>query len=228
MIFPLVAFSMAVIIGAILTYNLKEKIKNSKTYILSFVSGSIIGVTSLKIMPEAFESFDASTIAYGILTGISVPFIVETFYITHLCYDIECDYHKMGIFAYIAIFLHGFFDGFFINSFRVLNESVFIGILPALLIHKLFDGVLVGSIINKKGDFILMLLIAASTPSGMLVSSAIDMDIFKSYGAFLTGLASGHFLYFSSSDIIPALHRERKTSSVFGFLIGIAYSIILK
>ncbi|MCS7184954.1 MAG: hypothetical protein NZ870_03395, partial [bacterium] len=76
MILLAITFFIVVIIGALLTYNIKEKIKNSKAYILSFVSGSIIGITSLRIIPEAFSNFDSSLIAYGILTGIAIPFIV--------------------------------------------------------------------------------------------------------------------------------------------------------
>ena len=76
---------------------------------------------------------------FPIMLGFLGIYVMEKFIMVHPCEEGACDYHKIGVAAYVGIGFHSILDGVAIGAGNMLNISLVI--LLAVTIHKFPGGV---------------------------------------------------------------------------------------
>ncbi len=213
---------------------------NSKNLILlvSFSAGSLFGDSFIHLLPEVVKSgFTAATPAY-LLGGIVVMFIVEKIINWHHSHNYNSRSPHMKPFVFTNLIgdgIHNFIDGLVIGGSYAVSIPVGVATTLAVVFHEIPQeisdfGVLLRGGLNKRKAVILNLLSAVAAVAGFFVSVILN----RSTADFLQALLPftiGTFIYIAGSDLIPELHKEKKTSNSFAqlasFIAGIFVMYLL-
>lgn len=200
---------------------------------VSFSAGVLMATAFLHLLPDAIRLGEPRLIGLGILSSFLVLFILEKFIMIHPCEETHCDYHTMGIAAFIGMLVHTFFDGFALGaSFFVPGLGVVV--FFAIMAHKIPSSFALASVL-KKGKWsgrrivLFIFLFGLTIPLGALAS----LTLLKQIGGHAVGMALalslGTFLYISTSDFLPEVHRslERRFNNLASFMLGIVLMSLL-
>ena len=202
---------------------------SQKTFrmLISFCAGILLGAVFFHMVPE-ISPFLGRKMGFPIMLGFLGIYVMEKFIMVHPCEEGACDYHKIGVAAYVGIGFHSILDGVAIGAGNILNISMVI--LLAVTIHKFPAALALSSILVKGGEYsrkkILtsMFIFALATPIGALVSMNVmnglnNTDII----GFALGISAGTFLYISIGDLLPTVHEEdeKKNLNLVLLFVGI-------
>ncbi len=187
---------------------------SQKTFrmLISFCAGILLGAVFFHMVPE-ISPILGRKMGFPIMLGFLGIYVMEKFIMVHPCEEGACDYHKIGVAAYVGIGFHSILDGVAIGAGNMLNISMVI--LLAVTIHKFPAALALSSILVKGGEYsrkkILtsMFIFALATPIGALVSMNVmnGLDNTDIIG-FALGISAGTFLYISIGDLLPTVHEE--------------------
>ena len=187
---------------------------SQKTFrmLISFCAGVLLGAVFFHMVPE-ISPILGRKMGFPIMLGFLGIYVMEKFIMVHPCEEGACDYHKIGVAAYVGIGFHSILDGVAIGAGNMLNISMVI--LLAVTIHKFPAALALSSILVKGGEYsrkkILtsMFIFALATPIGALVSMNVlgNLDNTDIIG-FALGISAGTFLYISIGDLLPTVHEE--------------------
>lgn len=197
---------------------------------VSLGAGLLLGMTFLHILPEVSERLPHLFGLY-LLLGFLLLLIVERFIMVHACEETHCDYHTVGVSAFLGLTLHGVIEGLALGTSIIaadIGPLVFLGILS----HKLPAGFALTSILKlahktKKKILLFTFGVALSVPTGCFLSLLIIKTVhLEKTAGILLSISAGTFLYISACDLLPELHRsnEEKMRRLLFFLIGILIS----
>jgi zinc and cadmium transporter len=202
---------------------------SQKTFrmLISFCAGILLGAVFFHMVPE-ISPILGRKMGFPIMLGFLGIYVMEKFIMVHPCEEGACDYHKIGVAAYVGIGFHSILDGVAIGAGNMLNISMVI--LLAVTIHKFPAALALSSILVKGGEYsrkkILtsMFIFALATPIGALVSMNVmnglnNTDII----GFALGISAGTFLYISIGDLLPTVHEEdeKKNLNLVLLFVGI-------
>jgi zinc and cadmium transporter len=202
---------------------------SQKTFrmLISFCAGVLLGAVFFHMVPE-ISPILGRKMGFPIMLGFLGIYVMEKFIMVHPCEEGACDYHKIGVAAYVGIGFHSILDGVAIGAGNMLNISMVI--LLAVTIHKFPAALALSSILVKGGEYsrkkILtsMFIFALATPIGALVSMNVmhglnNTDII----GFALGISAGTFLYISIGDLLPTVHEEdeKKNLNLMLLFVGI-------
>jgi zinc and cadmium transporter len=225
----------------ILFISLSEKwFKKLLLMLVSFASGTLLGGAFLHLIPEAVlnehggSSVESSTIFMVILGGILLFFLLEKFLWRH-CHERECPIH---VFAYLNLIgdgVHNFIDGVIIAASFLFTVPLGLATTLAVAAHEVPQEIGDFSVLIYGGFSRSKALIYNLLSALMAVIGAVFMLVFSqllpSLPYFLA-FAAGSFIYISTSDLIPELHKEKdawKSLIQFVFLlVGIILMLLLK
>ena len=202
---------------------------SQKTFrmLISFCAGILLGAVFFHMVPE-ISPILGRKMGFPIMLGFLGIYVMEKFIIVHPCEEGACDYHKIGVAAYVGIGFHSILDGVAIGAGNMLNISMVI--LLAVTIHKFPAALALSSILVKGGEYsrkkILtsMFIFALATPIGALVSMNVmgNLDNTDIIG-FALGVSAGTFLYISIGDLLPTVHEEdeKKNLNLVLLFVGI-------
>ena len=193
---------------------------SQKTFrmLISFCAGVLLGAVFFHMLPE-ISPILGRKMGFPIMLGFLGIYVMEKFIMVHPCEEGGCNYHKIGIAAYVGIGFHIILDGVAIGAGNMLNISMVI--LLAVTIHKFPAALALSSILVKGGEYsrkkILtsMFIFALATPIGALVSMNVmgnleNTDII----GFALGVSAGTFLYISIGDLLPTVHEEDENKNL--------------
>jgi zinc and cadmium transporter len=193
---------------------------SQKTFrmLISFCAGILLGAVFFHMVPE-ISPILGRKMGFPIMLGFLGIYVMEKFIMVHPCEEGACDYHKIGVAAYVGIGFHSILDGVAIGAGNVLNISMVI--LLAVTIHKFPAALALSSILVKGGEYsrkkILtsMFIFALATPIGALVSMNVmgNLDNTDIIG-FALGISAGTFLYISIGDLLPTVHEEDENKNL--------------
>jgi zinc and cadmium transporter len=216
-----------------LTVGLSQKKLKSFVYVLvAFSAGTLLAGGLMHLLAESLESLEQNTAFIILLIGFSLFFIMEKFFYWHHCHEGVCEVHPYTSLILIGDGLHNFIDGIVIGvSFIVSLEF---GIITTILI-------ITHEIPQELADF------GVLVQGGLKVKRALTLNLFSQLTAVLGGLigymlsgvegfipyllpfAAGGFIYISTSDLIPELHKEyskkRSILSFAFFLMGLSFMV---
>lgn len=199
-------------------------------FLLSFGAGIMLSVAFVHMLPDAMESISEQAPLYFIF-GFLLLYILENFVMVHACDDDadQCKAHHIGIPAFFGFFLHALLDGIAIGA--ALSSSITLGtvVFFSILLHKFPESVSLAGLLKhsryKHGEALPLLIpFALATPVG-IIGSVLGFPFFpaETVGIALA-VAGGTFLYISSSDLMPEVHKHHhgKYWALLAFLIGFA------
>lgn len=200
---------------------------------VSFSAGVLIATAFLHLMPDAISRGNPLWVGFCILVSFLFLFILEKFVMLHPCEETHCDYHTIGVAAFAGMLTHTFFDGFALGSALMvpglggrpgLGSVVFF----AIMAHKIPSSFALASILRKakwsRRKILLFIFIFGSIiPLGALVSVSLLKSIGDQAVGVALALSLGTFLYISTSDFLPEVHRahDRRFKNLAAFLGGI-------
>ena len=167
---------------------------------------------------------------------ICLIFLLEKYLYWRHCHDGVCHQHT---FTYLNLFgdgLHNFIDGLVIaGSFAV---SVRLGLFTTLLViiheipQELGDfGVLVYGGFSRQKALFYNFLSGLCAFGGAILGYFLSHKI-EGFSYILLALTAGGFIYISSADLVPEIHKETDTRksalSLAFFIFGIVLMLVLK
>ncbi|MBX7149169.1 ZIP family metal transporter [bacterium] len=231
-VYGILAVSLTLISGAIPLLN---RWKDDHLHgFVSFSAGVLIAIAFVYMLPETMEHLPADKAGLCILGSFLLLFIIEKFVMLHPCEESHCNYHTVGLTAFFGMLTHTFFDGLILGASLLvphLAPLVFFGIMA----HKIPSSFALGSILRKAGwpsvKIILFLLVFGSViPAGAFTSHYLLESVQGPGVGIAFALSLGTFLYISTSDFLPEVHRahNRRFHNLVFFLIGIVVMVALK
>ena len=209
--FLMFVFSITMIGGWIPTI----KLWSQETFrlVISFCAGILLGAVFFHVLPE-ISTVLGRQLGYSVMFGFLLIFVLEKFIMVHPCEEGECDYHKIGIAAYIGIGFHSILDGIAIGAGTMMNLSFII--ILAVTIHKFPAALALSSLLvkgkeyTKKKILISMFIFALATPVGALVSVFVFQGVDDYVVATALGISAGTFLFISIGDLLPTVYEEHE------------------
>ena len=205
---------------------LKPWSQKSFRMLISFCAGVLLGAVFFHMVPE-ISPILGREMGFPIMLGFLGIYVMEKFIMVHPCEEGACDYHKIGLAAYVGIGFHSILDGVAIGAGNMLNISMVI--LLAVTIHKFPAALALSSILVKGGEYsrkkilLSMFIFALATPIGALVSMNVMDHLSPDPIGFALGISAGTFLYISIGDLLPTVHEEddRKNLNLVLLFVGI-------
>jgi len=209
--FLMFVFSITMIGGWIPTI----KLWSQETFrlVISFCAGILLGAVFFHVLPE-ISTVLGRQLGYSVMFGFLLIFVLEKFIMVHPCEEGECDYHKIGIAAYIGIGFHSILDGIAIGAGTMMNLSFII--ILAVTLHKFPAALALSSLLvkgkeyTKKKILLSMFIFALATPVGALVSVFIFQGVDDYVVATALGISAGTFLFISIGDLLPTVYEEHE------------------
>ena len=209
--FLMFVFSITMIGGWIPTI----KLWTQETFrlVISFCAGILLGAVFFHVLPE-ISTVLGRQLGYSVMFGFLLIFILEKFIMVHPCEEGECNYHKVGISAYVGIGFHSILDGIAIGAGTMMNLSFII--ILAVTIHKFPAALALSSLLvkgkeyTKKKVLLSMFIFALATPVGALVAVFIFQGVDDYVVATALGISAGTFLFISIGDLLPTVYEEHE------------------
>ena len=204
--------------------------------LLSLSAGLMLGTSFLHLMPESFELIGAQASFY-VLAGLLFLYAFEKFITVHIC-EIEsehCEVHKkLGMSAFIGLFLHALTDGVALGVGLLIPRLGFIVFL-AIFFHKAMEAFSLTSILlheNKsRGQIILANgALLAAIPIGASLSFWWVGGNNPQLSGIALAFSAGTFLHVSLSDLLPEVHRHSslKNQAFAFFTFGLLLMFLLE
>jgi zinc transporter ZupT len=225
----------AVFLGGVLPI-FKKWDKAGIPLLLSLSAGLMLGTSFLHLMPESFELVGPKASFY-VLAGLLFLYAFEKFITVHIC-EIEtdhCEVHKkLGMSAFIGLFLHALTDGVALGAGLLVPKLGFIVFL-AIFFHKSMEAFSLTSILlhdhKPKGEIVLA---NAALLMAIPIGACFSFWIVGGNNPYGSGIAlafsAGTFLHVSLSDLLPEVHRHSnlKNQAFAFFTLGLLLMFFLE
>jgi len=181
--------------------------------VISFCAGILLGAVFFHVLPE-ISTVLGRHLGYSVMFGFLLIFVLEKFIMVHPCEEGECDYHKIGVAAYIGIGFHSILDGVAIGAGTMMNLSSII--IIAVTIHKFPAALALSSLLvkgkeyTKKKILVSMFIFSLATPLGALISVFAFQGLDDYIIATALGISAGTFLFISIGDLLPTVYEEHE------------------
>ena len=187
--------------------------KDTFRLIISFGAGILFGACFFHMLPETAQPL-GKNIGIPVMVGFFTIYILEKFVMVHTCEEDACDFHTVGLSAFMGISFHSLLDGMSIGAGFIAEDIVFVVFL-AIVIHKFpsalsLTGILIEGGYKKKKIIQLAVIFALTTPVGALLSFFILKNLNEVIIAWAIGISAGTFLCIATSDLLPLVHQQNK------------------
>jgi zinc and cadmium transporter len=207
--------------------------KSTFKMIISFCAGVLLGAVFFHILPESAPVL-GENLGYPIMVGFLLIFLLVKFIMVHPCEEGDCDYHTVGMAAYVGIGIHSVLDGVAIGAGSLMNMSLVI--ILAVTIHKFPAALALSSMLVKGGEYsrrkilVSMFIFALATPLGAIFALALLKSMDEVMVAVALGVSAGTFLFISISDLLPTVYEEHEKGfkNLLSFCLGIFVMILSK
>jgi zinc and cadmium transporter len=199
-------------------------------FFVSFSAGSLIGGAFFHLLPESLEgSDDMLQVFVYVLFGFCLFFILERVLRWHHCHKPGCEIHvHLGYMNIFGDGIHNFIDGMIIFAAFSASPAVGLAVTLSIIFHEIPQeisdfGVLLYSGFTKVKALAYNFISALISVVGVVVAYVLSSSQSVSMEALLA-FAAGGFIYIAASDLIPELHKERRTGrAIISFVVfGIA------
>lgn len=214
-----------------------EKLNKILIYLVAFSAGSMIGAAFFHLLPEILENEDALKIFVFVMVGFSLFFILERILRWHHCHDADCHTHAhLGWMNLIGDGVHNFIDGMVIFASFTGGPVLGIPVTLSIILHEVPQelgdfGVLLYSGFSRRRALLYNFLSACVAIIGVIFAYFL-YSFSGSISTFLLPFAAGGFIYIASSDLIPEIHKDNKTSraviSYFLFILALVFMYFMK
>lgn len=202
------------------------------SWLISYAVGSMLGLSLLKLVPEALEALTPAAALTTLLGGILTFFMLEKLVVWRHCHDTDqCAVHNSAAsLVIIGDTFHTFVDGAIIAAATLTSVPLGISTAIATVAHE---------VPQELGDAAILL------KAGYTRTRALGLNLLSGIGGiagalavyftlghlptilpYVIAFASGSFLYVAMSDLIPSLHRGQPDVHPVAQVVLIAAGLI--
>lgn len=200
--------------------------KNSFRLIISFGAGVLIGTCFFHMLPVIIQPL-GSNVGIPVIIGFFIIYILERFIMVHSCEEDVCDFHTVGISAFLGISFHSLIDGLSMGVGFIVKD-IGLMIFLAIIIHKFpsalsLTGILIQGGYKKTKIIQLAIIFALTTPIGAIITLSVLNDLPEYTLSWSIGISAGTFLYIAISDLLPYVHQHnpRKYFNLASLMLGL-------
>jgi len=219
----------------IIFFTIKERVlKKILLLLVSFASGALLGGAFFHLIPESLAAPSETllldeNIFVAVITGIMFFFLLEKSLWRH-CHERECPVHPFAYLNLVGDGIHNFIDGITIAASFLTSQSLGIVTTVAVIMHEIPQelgdfGVLIYGGMSKTRALAFNLLSALLAVIGALVTYLL-ISYFPNIN-YILAFAAGGFIYIATTDLIPELHKETKTTNSIIEIIFLTLGITL-
>ncbi|MHB8542070.1 MAG: ZIP family metal transporter [Candidatus Acidiferrales bacterium] len=134
----------------------------------------------------------------------------------------------VGYAAVLGLAIHTFFDGVAISSGLLVSRSLGLFIFVAIFLHKIPEGFTVASLMlasgqGKRAAFLSSAVLGAATLVGVAM-----MLVWRAHVGIALPVSAGVTLYVAASDLIPEVNHEPGARMALLVFLGVAIMLGLK
>ncbi len=233
-ILSVIIISLISLIGIFFIFIKKKTLNKLILFLVAVSVGSLLGGAFLHLLPEIISQTGFTlTVAFLVLGGIILFFVIENFIRWRHCHDQNCEVHKhhLGPMNLIGDGMHNLIDGLIISASYFASISLGIATTLAVIIHEIPQeigdfGVLLYSGYTKKKALLFNFLSALVALVGAIIG-IIFSEKSAIFSYIVMPIAVGGFLYIAGSDLIPEIHKQQENKFSFRNLAGILLGILI-
>jgi len=199
-------------------------------WLVSYAVGALLGVATLKILPEALERVRSSEILGTLLLGILLFFVLEKLVLWRHCHTHDCEVHDGSVFpVLVGDAFHNFVDGAVIGAAVLTSVPLGISTAMAVAAHEIPQevgdfAILLHAGYSRSRALLLNLMSAAASALGA-VAALVAFNVVPLILPYFLALAAASFLYVAMADLIPGLHRGRTDAHSLRQIVLIAAGV---
>ncbi len=201
-------------------------------WLISYAVGSLLGLSLLKLVPEALETLPPVAALTTLLVGILTFFILEKLVVWRHCHEPdECAVHNSAAsLVIVGDAFHTFVDGAIIAAATLTSVPLGISTALATAAHEVPQELGDAAILLKAGytrtrALTLNLLSGVGGIAGA-VAVYFTLGHMPTVLPYVIAFASGSFLYVAMADLIPSLHRGQQDVHPVGQVLLIAAGLV--
>ena len=215
-----------------------EKLKKVLIYMISFSAGALLGDAFIHLLPEVVEEFGFGiNVSLYVIAGIGVSFIIEKIVHWRHCHMpvTKSHVHPLSIMNLFGDAIHNLIDGLIIGASYMAGIQIGIATTIAVIAHEIPQeiadfGVLIHGGFTKGKALFYNFLTALTAILGAVIALILG-TMSENLTIFLIPFAAGTFIYISSADLIPELHKEviwkKSVIQFIWFVLGVAVMLSL-
>lgn len=230
-VIAVLAVSAISLIGVFTLFVKERTLNNVIPALVSFAAGSLLGAAFFDVLPEAVETGGSGVFSY-MLIGMLVFFVLERYIHWHHCHDEGCEkhFHPETYLNIIGDAFHNFIDGALIAA--AFLSSIEIGIVTtvAIMAHEIPQEIGEYAILIHGGmkrkmaiffNFVSSLTAILGVLATFFFAGAINGSI-----PFILAIAGGGFVYIATADLIPEIHKERKSGKILVQSLALFFGVL--
>ncbi|MFN7973741.1 MAG: ZIP family metal transporter [Acidobacteriota bacterium] len=196
---------------------------------IGFGAGAILGAAFLHMLPEA-AARAGRYLGVAALAGFLALFFLEKLALAHPCEETTCDYHAVGMSAFLGMSFHNLVEGCVLGSSLAQAKGLGTIVFVAIALHKLPNAMALTSLLiaaryTPARIYALLTLFALMVPLGAVGAFAV----FSFWGGssellgVALGASAGTFLHIAASDLLPEVHKgtEGRVGNLVAFVLGL-------
>ena len=199
-------------------------------WLVSYAVGALLGVSMLKLLPEALVTLAPTRVFATLLGGILLFFVLEKLVLWRHCHTHDCEVHDGSVFpVLVGDAIHNFVDGAVIAA--AVMTSVPLGITTAVAVaaHEIPQEVGDFAILlhagYSRGRALLLNLLSAGASAVGAIAALVFFETVPLLLPYFLALAAASFLYVAMADLIPGLHRGRTDAGSLRQIVLIAAGV---
>lgn len=208
-----------------------ERLKKILLYLVSFAAGALLGDVFLHILPEMGEEGFPLEAGIYILAGIITFFALERFAWWHGSHGEHSEeVHSMTYMTITGDTLHNFIDGMIIATAYLVSVPLGVATTAAVVLHEIPQelgnfAVLVHGGWSRKKALLYNFLsaLAAVVGAAMVVTFFRGMEELP---VWLIAVAASSFIYIAMSDLIPEIHKEKRSGKSLALMLCIVLGVL--
>lgn len=201
-------------------------------WLISYAVGSLLGLSLLKLVPEALETLPPAAALSTLLVGILTFFILEKLVVWRHCHEPdECAVHNSAAsLVIVGDTFHTFVDGAIIAAATLTSVPLGISTALATAAHEVPQELGDAAILLKAGysrtrALTLNLLSGIGGVAGA-IAVYFTLGHIPTVLPYVIAFAAGSFLYVAMADLIPSLHRGQQDVHPVGQVLLIGAGLV--
>ena len=188
-------------------------------------AGVLLGAVFFDLLPESINLATSHALSVRILLGIVLVgfllfYLIERVLVLHACPEGDCEnaaHRRVGRISALGLIAHSTLDGAAIGAASLVNWRTGLLVALAVIAHDLSDGLNTILLVTRgekatRSDMAFLIIDALAPVCGGLLASVLLPQ--PPVLAVVLAVASGFFLYTTTSVLLPQAHRRSPSISV--------------
>ncbi len=201
-------------------------------WLISYAVGSLLGLSLLKLVPEALEALPPAAALSTLLVGILTFFVLEKLVVWRHCHEPdECAVHNSAAsLVIVGDAFHTFVDGAIIAAATLTSVPLGISTALATAAHEVPQELGDAAILLKAGysraRALTLNLLSGIGGIGGAIAVYFTLGHMPTMLPYVIAFAAGSFLYVAMADLIPSLHRGQQDVHPVGQVLLISAGLV--